>query len=63
MRAKAGVRYHTAGVNYEMAGVCCSAMAKEQRSWQSAELEGGFRNIMKMQVHWNCKDTAGKETA
>lgn len=37
MRAKAGVCYHTAGVNYEMAGACFSVMAnKQQRLCQSA---------------------------
>lgn len=46
MQAKAGVCYHTAGVNYEMAGVGCSVTANEQGLWQSAILEGAFWNIL-----------------
>lgn len=42
MQMKAGVCYHTAGVNYETAGVCCSVTANEQRLWQSATLGGRF---------------------
>lgn len=57
MQAKAGVGYHSAGVNYEMAGVCCSVTANEQCSWQSAILEEGFWIVMKMWAHWDCKDT------
>lgn len=56
MQAKAGVYYPTAGVNYTMAGVCCSVTANEQRLWQSAMLEGGFCNIMKMWSYWNWMD-------
>lgn len=42
MQGIAGARYHTAGVNYEMAGSCCSVTTNEQRLWHSAILEGGF---------------------
>lgn len=46
MQAKAGVCYHTAGVNYEVAGVCCSVTANEQGLWQSAIVEGDVWNIL-----------------
>lgn len=36
MQAKAGVCDHTAGVNYEMAGVCFSVTANEQPLWHVA---------------------------
>lgn len=46
MRAKAGVCYCTAGVNYEMAGVCCSAMANEFMLGISVILGRGFWNTL-----------------
>lgn len=39
MGAKAGVCYHAAGVNYEMAGVCCSVTDNKECFWQSATPE------------------------
>lgn len=40
--AEAGVCYHTAGVNYELAGARFSVTADEQQLWQSATGWEGF---------------------